>query len=211
MLQKIRTDALEAIQLAASAENVQRVLSETTRLTRVEELIKQQEVLDQQVQDLQSKDSSPIMPRPKMPTVSSDVITGLSPRAQGTKRRTEFVNSCSNLGIELTHIKGALFKNEKLEQVGIASASERKENGWFLGLPSDLFEHAVLLCENRLGKVIAVCLSKPFLQQYGKRLSVSKNQTKFNVARRHDQYFLSVPGVGAVPINDYIDKPALIG
>jgi len=211
MLQKIRADALKAIQSAASAGNAQRVLSETTRLTRVEELIKQQEALDQQVQELQSDDSSPIAPRRLAPTASNNAISGLSPRAQGAKRRTEFVNSCANLGINLTHIKGALFENEKLEKVGIASASERKENGWFLGLPSDLFDHAVLLCENKLGRVIAVCLSKNFLQQYGRHLSVSKNQTKFNVALRHDRFFLSVPGVGAVPIDEYIDQPVLIG
>jgi len=213
MLQKIRADTLEAIQLAASAGDSQKVLSESTRLTQVEVLIQEQEALDRQVQGLQSKDhnSSSLVPVREEPPFKRKIVTGISPRAQGAKRRTQFVNSCASQGIKLTHIKGALFKNAKLEQIGIASASERKENGWFLGLPSGSLNHAVLLCENKLGRVIAVCLSKNFLQKYGRHLSVSKNQTKFNVVLRHNNYFLSVPGIGAVPVDDYIDRPALIG
>lgn len=210
MLQKIRAKTLKSIQAAASIGDSENIQNETARLAQIDSLIAQQSALDNEIAALQGGEIPPSEKPGVFPEARSRKEGELSPRAQGARRRSDFVHDCAKRGITLNHVKGSLFKNPKGEQVGIASASERKDNAWFLGLPANEFKHAVLLCENKQDRIFAVCLAKSFLDQYGKNLSESKNQTKFNVALRHGNYFLSVPSIGPVPIDQYINQPKLI-
>lgn len=207
MLLKLKDNIMESIKSAASSGDSQQVLAETARLSRIDVLIERQEALDKEVQALTTTtpQSEPEVsnPRERLPrSLDKD-----SPRQRGNKRRSEFVGICSSKGFKLTPIKGALFQNARAETIGIAYASERKENGWFLGLPSQEFNHAVLLCENNNCKIIAICLPCEFFQKYGDYLSKSKGQTKFNVRLRTGHHFLTIPDIGPVQVDEYVNKP----
>lgn len=207
MLLKLKENSLNAIKLAASGGDSQRVLAETARLSRIEVLLERQERLDKEVQALTTADPQSEPPVSYPPEQLSRSLSTDSPRQRGNKRRNEFVGICASKGFKLTPIKGALFKNTRSEIVGIAYASERKENGWFLGLPSKGFNHAVLLCENKNGGVFALCLPREFFQKYGDYLSKSKGQTKFNIRLRTGHRFLTIPEIGPIQVDEYVDKP----
>ena len=207
MLLKLKDNSLKAITSAASSGNSQKVLEETARLSRIEVLIERQEALDNEIQALTTKtpQSGPRMYSP--PERVSRSLDKDSPRKRGDKRRSEFIKICDSKGFKLTLIKGALFQNARAETIGIAYASERMENSWFLGLPSQEFNHAVLLCENKNGKVIAICLPHEFFRKHEDYLSKSKGQTKFNVRLRSGHYLLTIPVIGPVHVDEYVDKP----
>ena len=126
-------------------------------------------------------------------------------KARGRECRAAFVAQQSTLGKLLTRVRGQLYKNERGIMVGIAYAMVRK-NEWFLGLPAGEFKEAVLLCELTAGKIQAIHLPERFIEQNGKRLSVSSqhNQTKFIVQYRAGRYNLVVKGIGDVDLTEYI-------
>jgi hypothetical protein len=49
-----------------------------------------------------------------------------------------------------------------------------------LGSPVGGFDHAVLLCERETGDTVEFWLPKSFLEDYGKSMSHSGDQLKFN-------------------------------
>ncbi len=207
MLLKLKDNSLKTITSAASSGDSRQVLEETARLSRIEVLIERQEALDKEVQALTTKTPQSDSRMSSPPERVSRSLDKDSPRKRGDKRRSEFIKVCDSKGFKLTPIKGALFQNARAETIGIAYASERKENGWFLGLPSQEFNHAVLLCENKNGKVFAICLPHEFFQKHEDYLSKSKGQTKFNVRLRTGHYFLTIPVIGSVQVDEYVDKP----
>lgn len=198
---------MKTIKSAASSGDSQQILVETARLSHVEVLMERQEALDKEVQALatatpQSEPKASSPPKQLHQSLSKD-----SARQRGNIRRSEFIGVCASKNFKLTPVKGALFQNSRTETIGIAYASERKENGWFLGLPSQAFNHAVLLCENKNGKLFAICLPYKFFQKYEDYLSKSKGQTKFNVKLHAGHYFLTIPEIGSVLVDEYVDKP----
>lgn len=116
-------------------------------------------------------------------------------KARGRECRLAYVEQQAKQGKSLTRVRGALHKNGTGVVVGIAYAKERK-NEWFLGLPAGQFQEAILLCETNDGPIQPIYLSKNFIEEYGKRLSVSRqyDQAKFNIQRRAGRYCLVVNG-----------------
>jgi hypothetical protein len=132
----------------------------------------------------------------------------LSPRERGRRHRVDFVQALARMGVTLQPLKGAIFKSPRGVRVGVAYAREdsRQKDKWFLGLPENKFEHAVLLCEDRSGKEIYFSLPKEFLHEHGKTLSKSGGQIKFNVARRIGEFFLDLPWRESVTIEAFRDN-----
>jgi hypothetical protein len=218
MLQELKADTLESIRQAAAKGDSQRVLVATHRLAEIEDLLMRQEALREEIQELLSRpdgsSASPPLaqaPRPILQTSPArQVRSGESARERGNRRRLEFVRVLASKGRALTQIRGALYRNSHNNVVGVAYASERKKDGWFLGLPASEFEHAVLLCETAGERVFAVCLPKSFFHKYGPHLSESKGQMKFNVRLRAGQYVMTIPDVGTVGLDEFVDKYNLV-
>jgi len=129
----------------------------------------------------------------------------LSRRRMGEKRRLELVEKLRLLRIHLLRLKGPIFMSPSGVRLGIAYASEAQEGKYFPGLPDAGFNHAILRCEAAGGEIADISLPKSFLSQYGPSLSKSHGQVKFNVARRGREFFLIVPGAGAVSVEAYRD------
>ena len=208
MLLKLKEKALGEIRLAAESGNSQRIRAETARLTEIETLIDRQETLNRQVEvfsntDARTSSSHPVAEKER--TVS--LLPTTSSRQTAKVRRSEFIKDCARKGIRLVPKKGTLYENSRQEVVGIAFATERKENAWFLGLPIRGLEHAVLICKPEEGPTFCVCLPSRFVQKYRSSLSKSKGQVVFNVRREDGRHSLLIPSAGRVPIDEYIDRP----
>jgi len=204
MLLKLKEKTLSAIQSAAASGDVSRIQAETARLSEIESLIQRQEAINQQLHLLSDTSSPPLISLRQAQI--SPPLGKISNRKRGAQRRDDFVQECESKGIRLTQRKGALYENSRGEVVGIAYASERKDNAWFLGLPSQEIQHAVLICEFNDDQLFTVCLPKQFMERHLKSLSESKGQVKFNVRTRRGQYFLVIPMSGSVPIDEYVNR-----
>ncbi len=133
---------------------------------------------------------------------------GESDKERGERVRTEWVSA--NLPSALTPVRGALYKKNNGDIVGIAYGEEKKnrEDRWFLGLPADRFHCAVLLCRVLTGNLFWVTLPSDFISKYKSQFSRSKAspQVKFSLFKKAQNYCLRVPGIGPVLVTEYINK-----
>lgn len=210
MLLTLKDKVLEEIKLAVESKDSRRIMTETARLSEIEALIERQEALNRQVEALSSAETRTLSSPAVQEQDARVANRAESPREVGVAKRIEFVRACAAKGVRLTPKKGALYENSLREVVGIAFATERRDDAWFLGLPSQGLTHTVLICQPQVGEAFSVCLPNRFLQKYRSLLSESKGQMKFNVRRRGGHHFLIVPSLDPVQIDEYIDRPEQI-
>jgi len=94
--------------------------------------------------------------------------------------------------------------------VGIAFATERQPDRWFLGLTKGSFEHAVLLCQSETLGILEICLPKDFFTKYGGRMSIHNGQMKFNVVRKGNTFNILVPDTDGVSASEFMGKYSLL-
>lgn len=188
--------------IAESAQNgkSREVLDAGVKLQKIESLIERYDRLLEDILGLDTNISHQVAS--KQSTVN--LLEVASGRGIGKSIRFDFLKKISKKGILLEHIKGSIYKNRLGHKVGIAVATERTPERWFLGLPIDGFDHAVLLCGQETGNIIEICLAKNFFDEFGASMSQSGGQVKFNVAQRGSGYVIVVPGIGGVSVTEFI-------
>jgi hypothetical protein len=129
----------------------------------------------------------------------------ISAKAHGKQHRIEFVGAAVQRGVRLEPSKGVVYKTADGTRVGIAYADERRKNKWFLGLPIDGFQHAILLCVSN-GKTTHFSLANDFIAQFGRFLTRKDGQIKFNVFKDGGRFFLRVPRQESIPIDQFRDN-----
>lgn len=205
-------------QIASSAHhgNSQEVLIAGEKLKKIEALIGRHEKLMRDIADLgneihspQSLQNSQVISRLARDKglTGLDVVPG---RGIGKTIRMDFLKKVSEGGVYLEHVRGSIYETKSGYKVGVAVATERKADRWFLGLPIKSFDNAILLCQKDDGNVIEICLPKNFFDEYGKKMSASGGQMKFNVARRGNGYAILVPGTDGVNISKSIGDYSLL-
>lgn len=204
-LQSEKKTILSIISKAASEGKSELVLSESEKLEKVEHLISRHSQIILELEALRSgKSSTPalvnttnqVTPK-KVGELRSSRLA--SSRELGNKIRKEFLRKLEGENIRLQLIKGkTIYLTKSGKRVGIAVATERQPNRWFLGLPVDGFDHAVLLCQRKNGEVIEVALPEKFFRKYGQNISQSKGQLKFNIVERGSSLLVQVPGTDGV-------------
>jgi hypothetical protein len=150
---------------------------------------------------------------PFEPDQASDPIGEVTGgKARGRECRSAFVTREAERGSPLRRVSGQLFRDSSGMLVGIAYGAERekRKNTWFLGLPADKFQAAVLLCESISGKILVFRLPQKFVERHGRHLSVSKQfkQAKFRLDKRDGRFELSTD-VGAVEVGQFLDSEPL--
>ncbi len=203
MLNSMKRTVLEEITRASRTSDAGKVLVLSERLRHVESLIQRQQALEEEARVLLEVPTHPLSDQKMSQAVPAEASE--SARARGGRIRRDFVERLSKLGRRLTQVRGQLYRNQLGEIVGIAYASEVKKDVWFLGLPEGEFQHAVLLCESA-ERIKAMCLSKDFLSEHGRKLSRSQGQVKFNVLRRAGRYYIALPGSDPVEITELVDN-----
>jgi hypothetical protein len=203
-LNSLRSQTLERVRAAAQRGHADEVLTQGRTLSRIEELIKQHEALGAAVRALsggstngqrsKTKAATAVEPAPR------DSEPEMSPRQRGKYRRQELLTYLEQKGVHLKPFRGAIRRTRSGQRVGTAYASERRPDRWFLGLPEDEFDHAILLCEGKGGSVHYLFISQGLLRTHAGAMSRSQGQLKFNVSHRDGDFFLIVPGSDPVKI-----------
>lgn len=211
-LMQERTKLLNQIAEFAQRGESHEVLAAGERLNKVESLIERYEKLVNDISNLEtdlpqntrqdSKNS-----RGKNHKEQNFIAAG---RGIGKTIRMDFLKKASEKGIYLENIRGSIYKAQSGRKIGVAVATERKPDRWFLGLPSKGFDDAVLLCKPDSGDTIEICLSKDFFDEYGEKMSESSGQMKFNVARRGSGYAILVPGTDGINASNYLGNYSLL-
>jgi hypothetical protein len=206
---------LKQISESALHGNSQDVLTASEKLNKIEVLINRYEKLLRDITDLEIESHKP-QPLEDIPIASrpmknnNTVNLDTAGRGIGRTIRMSFLKNAFEAGYHLEHIRGSIYKTELGHKIGIAVATERKSDRWFLGLPLNNFDHAVLLCNSETGDTIEICLPKNFFDEYGSMMSQSGGQMKFNVSRRGSGYSILVPGTDGINVSKFIQDYSLL-
>lgn len=191
-LEQHQAELIARIAAAAKASDAERILALTDELSRTAGLLARLSTLDVEAESLFGR--PPSIEGNSLPSAvqfDAEVVPG---REHGVAIRREFLQRAAQAGLPLRPYRGAIFMSPKGRRIGVAVATERKPNRWFLGLGEKLFDAAVLLCKTESGKVIDICLPAAFFAQFGRFLSRSGDQVKFNVALRDTHMIVKIPG-----------------
>jgi len=211
-----KTKLLTKIAEFAQRGESQEVLAAGERLEKVEALIGRYEKLVRDISDLDAKGANS---QPLEDTRGGSKLIGandsrklsmVSGRGIGRTTRMDFLKRVSEVGVNLRHVRGSIYETQSGRKVGIAVATERKPDRWFLGLPLQSFDHAVLLCKPDKGDTVEICLPKNFFDEYGAKMSQSGGQMKFNVAHRGNGYAILVPGTDGVSVSKFLGTYSLL-
>lgn len=204
-LQKEKNRILSTISKDASEGKTELVLTESGKLEKIELLLSRHRQIISELEELKSGKANSPVPASNLKTGEHKKIDVSRPtrlassRELGAKIRNEFLRKLEGEGIHLQLIKGkTIYRTKSGKRVGVAVATERQPNRWFLGLPTGGFNHAVLLCQRENGEVIEVSLPEKFFMQYGQNMSQSKGQLKFNIVRRSSGILVQVPGTDGI-------------
>lgn len=207
-LQKEKDIILSAISKAASEGETDAVLAESEKLEKIENLISRHNHIISEFESLRSGTQGIAQKKTRRivdtPVGKSRSMQMVASRELGEKMRSEFLSKREAEGVPLQLVKGrAIFRTRSGKRVGLAVATERQPNRWFLGLPADGFDHAVLLCQREDGAVIDIPLPERFFEKYGRAMSVSKGQLKFNIVYRDSGPLVKVPRIGEINVKSF--------
>lgn len=207
-----KTKLLNKIAGFAQRGDSQEVLAAGERLNKVESLIERHEKLLRDISDLDTdpKQNTSVDSKDRRVKNIKRLNVVVSGRGIGKAIRMDFLQKASEEGIYLENIRGSIYQAQSGHKVGIAVATERKPDRWFLGLPLKGFDAAVLLCKPDSGDTIEICLPKNFFDEYGEKMSESSGQMKFNVARRGSGYVILVPGTDGISVSKFLGDYSLL-
>jgi hypothetical protein len=202
-LQNEKNKILSAISKAASEGETDLVLTESEKLEKIKNLISRHSQIISELEELRSGTPQVAQQKTRRSVVSpvseSRSMQMVASRELGGQIRNEFLSKREAEGIHLQLIKGkTIFRTRSGKRVGLAVATERQPNRWFLGLPAGGFDHAVLLCQRENGEVIDMPLPEKFFAKYGADMSESKGQLKFNVVNKGSGLLVQVPGTDGI-------------
>ncbi|MBN1625372.1 MAG: hypothetical protein JW944_02515 [Deltaproteobacteria bacterium] len=196
---------LRKIAESAQRSQSQEVLIASEKLQKIERLIERYEQLLNDMSDLDATDLTSLPTRnvsvKLLNPYNHKVVPG---RGIGKTIRMDFLKKVGKAGLQLEQMRGSVYGTQSGRKVGVAVATERKPNRWFLGLPIGI-DQAVLLCQSESGDVATICLPKDFFAEYGDKMSKSGGQMKFNVMRRGSGYSLLIPGTDGVNVSRFVE------
>lgn len=205
-LEREKENILSKIAAAAVVGSSDVVLAECVKLKEIEKLIEEEKRIVSKFNRIKDATASPPdsggkkkyiskpLPKPPGKTSATQIATSI---------RHAFLNKLEGEGIRLRPIEGrTLYRTSSGKKVGIAVATERLPDRWFLGLNAGTFDHAVLLCD-RNGETEEILLPENFFKEYGHSLSQSGGQFKFNVVRKGGAMYVQVPFTGDVSVSNF--------
>lgn len=197
---KLRETLLSGVEEAARNGNASTIVGLGAKLQRVERVESQIQRLLEEIHSLSA--SNLAMEGGPNPDPAQG---GIEPRRANSsrsdqrlrakQRKAHVIEELAMKGIQLSPRHGAIYTDQQGKRAGIAYAYEGlSSNSWFLGLPIDGFDCAILVCEARDGRVLTFLLPDVLLQDHLASLTHARGQTKFHVSYRDADWFLDVPG-----------------
>ncbi len=206
-LANLKEATLKQIEKAAKTGDTTMIVHHTGRLQQIDKQLGALEDVHSVLEGLERLAEPTGASATAIPHAKTSSSIDLSPAAQGTLARQAIVEALEDRRIKLIRVKGSSYRTEKGGTIGIAYASERRPHRWFLGLPDQNYQSAILLCKAENGQMLDFTLPKDFFELHKRRLSKVAGQLKFNVAVQGGIYKLLVPGVPGVTINRYLNNP----
>lgn len=204
-IENLKIKTLKMIEDAAKKGDTRTILSTTKIVEEAEKLTKRWDEIKSAYDVLEATVNLTEIPSYLIKKEPSSIkINELSPKKKGKARRNAFVQELKTIGISLINVGGTTYKTKTENLVGIAYASERKSNRWFLGLPSKGYSSVTLICENKSGELFNFVLPKDFLNSNSNKLSRDENGNfKFNIFLKGESYKLRIPGEGYENIDSF--------
>jgi len=204
-LETLKAKILTKIEEAAKKGDTEEIISNSRIVEEVERLIKRWEEIISVVDVLEKRaDSATNISIQPEKVIVSKIFDKVSPKKKGKVNRNELISKLKTMGISLSHFEGTTYKTQNEKLVGIAYASERLLNRWFLGLPSKDYNSVILICENKNGDFLNFVLPEDFLRRYLNKLSHDDyGQVKFNIFLKGGHYQLRIPGEGYNNIDNF--------
>jgi len=205
----LRKELLDEIGAAVHRGDGPAISAAAERLCRFDALlIEARRLVKVDGQEVNHMVVSPVSTKPARGNSSFSHESIAERKQRGERVRSEWVEKLSRQGIALTPVRGALYRSNGGDIVGIACAREKEHRGgvWWSGLPYGKFQRAALLCEPNAGELFAVCLPRSFLEANGSRLSKTRaGQTHFTVVKRGSKVLLA-----GVDVTSYFNNYSLI-
>jgi hypothetical protein len=198
-IENLKGKILTKIEGAAKKGDTEEILSNSRIVEEAEKLIKRWEEINSAVDVLEKRANSNIIIPPEKILISKN-FEGGSPKKKGKVKRND-----------LFHVEGTTYKTQNGKLVGIAYASERLPNRWFLGLPLKDYNSVILICENKSGDFLNFVLPEDFLGRFLKKLSHDDfGQVKFNIFLKGENYQLRIPGEGYDNVDNFQNDYSLL-
>lgn len=212
-----KTALLGKIAEAAQRGDSRDVLARGEKLGKLESLIRRYENLLHDISSLDAEDiAARLIPKLSENRVAENgrecnSLKSASGKSTGKAIRSAFLKGLSVEDIHLRQVKGTIYETRTGKRIGIAVATERRPDRWFLGLPAGGFDRAILLCMRETGDIVEFWLPESFFEDYGNRMSQSGGQMKFNIVLKGDGYVVLVPGTNGVNASTFRKDYALLG
>lgn len=204
-IENLKIKTLKMIEDAAKKGDTKTILSTTKIVEEAEKLTRRWDEIKSAYDVLEVMVNLTEIPSYLIKKEPSSIkINELSPKKKGKARRNAFVQELETIGISLINVGGTTYKTKTKNLVGIAYASERKSNRWFLGLPSKDYSSVTLICENKSGELFNFVLPKDFLNSNLDKFSRDENGNfKFNIFLKGESYKLRIPSEGYENIDSF--------
>jgi len=151
------------------------------------------------------------------PRPDNGVETDLTSKERGQRLRENYVLELQKNGIPIDQVDGVWAKTRAGLWVAIPTATERRPNRWFLGLPENVVRErihkggvaVVLLCQSKSGSTLDFVIPSGKIQEIADNLSKSKGQLKFNLSKLGNHYHLVMPRSSPLDVSDYKGEVAI--
>jgi hypothetical protein len=198
---------IERVKLAAKDANIAEISRWSKAADKCQLIISETEELEGRIrnftesifneQENMTKNPGPYIEKQK---------AGFSPKKEGAIVRESWVRDVSLRGIMLNG-HGKSYRTKSNCSVSIAFANEldkpQLSDKWFLGLPDEPVDYAVLLCRDKAGELHDFILPFGEMRPTWEELSRSGGQVKFHIQRIHGEFNLLVPRSNPLNISKY--------
>ena len=187
------------IELALKNDNTETIVAAAKDLDLLERLEKQYREIETAIISLDQKGSF------NMDNYRNIKLSNIK---IGEEERKVFIQEAKKRNIILSKEKGQLYRDKLGGLVGIAYASERASDRWWLGLPNTKYHNIVFICKNDRSERTYFILHYTFCAKYQDKFGTDKKakQIKFNISLKNGIYTLIIPDSEPITINEYIDK-----
>lgn len=213
-ISRLKSITLKRIEESAKKGDTASIFSNTAAVEEVERLEKKLNEIVVALENVEKRTNSTsnaareILHSQQTSNLIEALVVESSPREVGKIRRKEFIRELSMLGTQLYHAGGCIYKTKTQNLVGIAYASERKPNRWFLGLPIKDYYAVILLCERGNGTILKFVLPKVFLIDKKEHISNADGNFKYNIVSRHGEFSIRIPKVGNDSVSKFLNNYA---
>lgn len=209
-LELLESDVMDKLAAAAQTRDLHAIKFWSQRAEEFQHLQQASTELEAGIRQLrESINNRTVANATVSPNLSPPVAA--SARAEGSAARRVWLSRVAAAGHTLRG-KGAKFQTEGGRIIRVAFANELPgyPNKWWLGLPDQPTDVAVLLCKDRRGHVIDVMLPVNELGSKWRALSRSTGQIKFNIRRDGSDLVLLIPGDAPLPVAAHVSAYDLL-